>query len=213
MSRRTRSSLEADRVDHVVIVTAPARSVAVIPVAELAARLVTRWTPSVGVFEVDVPRRPAATPFGRPTQLARLDRRGRRSRWPPSMVGVARWLFDHGVAYAKERVQFDKPIGSFQARPVQARRHRRSTWSGPRRAVDYAAMAVDADDPTGTEPPRGQGGRRDGRDARRRRTASRSTAGSATRGSTTCTSTCGGRSPPSAGRPAWHHDRLADLLI
>lgn len=30
------------------------------------------------------------------------------------LIGVARWLLDSAVAYAKERVQFDRPIGSFQ---------------------------------------------------------------------------------------------------
>ena len=63
------------------------------------------------------------------------------------MVGTARRLFDMALAYAKERVQFDVPIGSFQAiqhklADVLARRS-----SGRRSAVYYAAMAIDADDP------------------------------------------------------------------
>ena len=61
------------------------------------------------------------------------------------MVGTARRLFDMTLAYAKERVQFDVPIGSFQA--VQHKLADMSldverAWS----AVYYAAMAMDAGD-------------------------------------------------------------------
>ncbi len=62
------------------------------------------------------------------------------------MVGTARRLFDMTLAYAKERVQFDVPIGSFQA--IQHKLADMSldverAWS----AVYFAAMAVDAGDP------------------------------------------------------------------
>ncbi|MBK5288329.1 MAG: hypothetical protein JJE46_07670 [Acidimicrobiia bacterium] len=65
------------------------------------------------------------------------------------MVGTARRLFDMTLAYAKERIQFDVPIGSFQA--VQHKLADMSldverAWS----AVYYAAMAVDAGDPDRT---------------------------------------------------------------
>ena len=61
------------------------------------------------------------------------------------MVGTARRLFDMTLAYAKERVQFDVPIGSFQA--IQHKLADMSldverAWS----AVYQAAMAIDADD-------------------------------------------------------------------
>jgi alkylation response protein AidB-like acyl-CoA dehydrogenase len=65
------------------------------------------------------------------------------------MVGVARWLLHASVEHAKERVQFGRPIGSFQA--VQhkladmALEVERATS-----AVYYAAMAFD-DDPRGDE--------------------------------------------------------------
>jgi alkylation response protein AidB-like acyl-CoA dehydrogenase len=62
------------------------------------------------------------------------------------MMGTARWLLQHTIDYAKERHQFDRPIGSFQA--IQ---HKiadmalvcEEAWS----AVYYAAMAIDAGDP------------------------------------------------------------------
>lgn len=62
------------------------------------------------------------------------------------MVGTARRLFDTTLAYAKARIQFDVPIGSFQA--VQHKLADMSldverAWS----AVYYAAMAADASDP------------------------------------------------------------------
>jgi len=61
------------------------------------------------------------------------------------LVGTARRSFDMTLAYAKERVQFDVPIGSFQA--IQ---HRLAECSlGVERAiaaVQHAALAVDADD-------------------------------------------------------------------
>jgi alkylation response protein AidB-like acyl-CoA dehydrogenase len=61
------------------------------------------------------------------------------------MTGTARRLFDMTLAYAKERVQFDVPIGSFQAIQHKladvALDLERATS-----AVYYAAMAIDAED-------------------------------------------------------------------
>jgi alkylation response protein AidB-like acyl-CoA dehydrogenase len=61
------------------------------------------------------------------------------------MTGTARRLFDMTLAYAKERVQFDVPIGSFQAIQHKladvALDLERATS-----AVYYAAMAIDAKD-------------------------------------------------------------------
>src|SRR5207244_12924460 len=62
------------------------------------------------------------------------------------MVGTARRIFDMTLSYAKERKQFDAPIGSFQA--IQ---HKLADMSlaleRATSAVQYAAMAIDADDP------------------------------------------------------------------
>ncbi len=61
------------------------------------------------------------------------------------MVGTARRLFDMTLAYAKERIQFDVPIGSFQAIQHKlaevALELERATS-----AVQYAAMTHDAGD-------------------------------------------------------------------
>ena len=61
------------------------------------------------------------------------------------MVGVARRIFDMALQYAKERYQFDVPIGSFQA--IQ---HKLADMSlaleRATAAVHYAAMTIDAAD-------------------------------------------------------------------
>jgi alkylation response protein AidB-like acyl-CoA dehydrogenase len=61
------------------------------------------------------------------------------------MVGTARRIFDMALGYAKEREQFDVPIGSFQA--IQ---HKLADMSlvleRATAAVHYAAMTVDAAD-------------------------------------------------------------------
>jgi len=61
------------------------------------------------------------------------------------MVGTARTLLQMSVEYAKERVQFDKPIGSFQA--IQHKLADMAlAWERAWSAVYYAAMAHDAAD-------------------------------------------------------------------
>ncbi len=58
------------------------------------------------------------------------------------LVGTARRLFDMALAYAKERVQFDRPIGSFQA--IQHKLAEMSlALERATAAVHYGAMTVD----------------------------------------------------------------------
>jgi len=61
------------------------------------------------------------------------------------MLGTTRWLLQHTIEYAKERVQFDRPIGSFQAmqhKIADMALAYEEAWS----AVCYAAMCIDVDD-------------------------------------------------------------------
>ena len=130
------------------------------------------------------------------------------------LVGVGRWMVDTAVAYAKERVQFDKPIGSFQA--VQhslvdaALAYERSAA-----AVAYAAMAVDAGHP----------------DRHRAVHVAKAEAGAAARGAAKdAMQVLGGvgytwehdlhlrlrrayADDAVCGTGSWHLDRLADLLF
>ena len=130
------------------------------------------------------------------------------------LVGTARWLLQTSIDYAKERVQFDAPIGSFQA--IQ---HKLANMSlAVERAVSatyYAAMAIDADDA----------------DRHRAAHVAKAAAG---RAATLCAKDGiqihGGigytwehdlhlyirrayASEHLLGTSAWHHDRLADLLL
>ena len=130
------------------------------------------------------------------------------------MVGTARRLFDMALAYAKERVQFDVPIGSFQA--IQ---HKLADMAldleRATSAVAYAAMTIDA------------------KDADRHRAAhvAKAAAGAAvTRAAKDGIQIHGGigytwehdlhlfirhayGSEAWLGTTDWHHDRLAELLF
>ncbi len=130
------------------------------------------------------------------------------------LVGTARRSFDMSLAYAKERIQFDVPIGSFQA--IQ---HKLADCSlGVERAiaaVHYAALAVDAGDD----------------DRFRAAHVAKAAAGNAaTRAAKDAQQVHGGigytwehdlhlftrhayGSEHWLGTTAWHHDRLAELLF
>ena len=202
-ARRRRSNpfvLEADRVDAIAVV-GPGPSVARRRHRRGRATGCASSRPSTSPaasFQLDTARRSTSTP--QPLDAGRARRRGataRTCRIAAEMVGTARRIFDMALAYAKERKQFDVPIGSFQA--IQ---HKLADMSlaleRATAAVQYAAMTVDADDArpharAATSPRPRPAKRR----AASSRTASRSTAASATRGSTTCTSTSGAPPPTS----------------
>jgi alkylation response protein AidB-like acyl-CoA dehydrogenase len=206
----------ADRVDHVAVVFADG-SVTVTEPGAVGIREVETLDGTRRVFELDVGAVPGTgwsptTPVG-PEVIEQVVRRATVAL-AAELVGVSRWLLDTSVAYARERVQFDRPIGSFQA--VQhklvdmALDHERAAA-----AVAYAAMAVDAGDP----------------DAARAAHVAKAAAGTAARhAARDGLQVHGGigytwehdlhlylrrayAADALMGSSAWHHDRLAELLF
>jgi alkylation response protein AidB-like acyl-CoA dehydrogenase len=139
--------IEADRVARVAVVLSGPR-LAVVDSSDLASRQVATLDRTRRVFEVTVPDAvlAGAAPVD-PAVVARMLERA----WvclSAELLGVTRWLFDSALAYAKVRVQFDRPIGSFQAiqhKLADMALARERAWA----AVYYAAMAVDAGDADG----------------------------------------------------------------
>lgn len=139
---------DADLADRIAIVL-PGPSVLVVDRDALAAapRPVGVLDGSRRLFEIDVPADPALLATAVPVDPAALDRVVQRATvvLAADLVGVARWLVTSSVAYAKERIQFDRPIGSFQGLQFKlvdmSLDHERAAA-----AVYYAAMAWDAED-------------------------------------------------------------------
>jgi hypothetical protein len=134
--------LEVDRVDRVAFVM-PGPIVAVFDASDVTARFVSTVDFSRRLFQVDLPEKVAAVPLD-PDALSRWRDRVHASL-AAEMVGTARRTFEMALAYAKERKQFDVPIGSFQA--IQ---HKLADMSlaleRATAAVHYAAMTIDGDD-------------------------------------------------------------------
>jgi hypothetical protein len=197
--------LEADRVDEIVVVDATgigrAESPECISVGTLdSTRRVFEVRAGIESIDVDVD---VDAWLERATVALAAD-----------MLGTARSLLERSIAYAKERVQFDVPIGSFQA--IQ---HKLADMSlaveRARSAVYYAAMAIDADDA----------------DRHRATHVAKAAAGrAATRAAKDGMQIHGGIgytwehdlhlfirrayvSEHLLGTTGWHHDRLADLLF
>ncbi|HMG25633.1 MAG TPA: acyl-CoA dehydrogenase family protein [Acidimicrobiia bacterium] len=201
---------EADRVDWVAVVSA---GPAVTLVQSPHTRSVATVDFSRRFFEVDAGSGSGPAQSIDPEAFESVLERGTIAL-AAEMVGTARRLFDMTLAYAKERVQFDVPIGSFQALQHKladmALDLERATS-----AVAYSAMAVDA------------------KDADRHRAAhvAKAAAGAAaTRAAKDGIQIHGGigytwehdlhlfirhayGSEAWMGTGAWHHDRLADLLF
>jgi alkylation response protein AidB-like acyl-CoA dehydrogenase len=134
--------LEADRVERIAFV-GPGPSIAIVDASTCAQEFVSQVDFSRRLFRVEAP----ATGF-EPIDRERLDAWRDRAYvcLAAETVGVARRIFDMALAYAKERYQFDVPIGSFQA--IQ---HKLADMSlaleRATAAVHYASMTVDAADP------------------------------------------------------------------
>lgn len=137
--------LDADLADHCAVVRASGAGVEVLvtpgPIAGSEIRTVDF---SRRVFRVDTASTDGAWCALEPAALqAWLDRV--IVAYAAESVGVARRCFEMALAYAKERIQFDVPIGSFQA--IQ---HKLADMSlaveRSTAAVHYAAMCVDAVD-------------------------------------------------------------------
>src|SRR4051812_47728113 len=136
--------LEADRVDYLAIVQ-PGPAVRIVPSDSLAdIRFVETLDKSRRIFDVDVANAGGELHPLSDDALQRVLDIATVSI-AAEMVGVARRIFDMAVAYAKERYQFDRPIGSFQA--IQ---HKLAddalALERAMAAVQYAAMTVDGDD-------------------------------------------------------------------
>jgi hypothetical protein len=133
---------EADRVDWVAVVTGEP---AIALVASPPVRPVPTIDPSRRLFEVDTSAIGAGGSIAVDADVVDALVERATVALAAEMVGTARRLFDMTLAYAKERVQFDAPIGSFQAIQHKlaelALELERATS-----AVQYAAMAIDADD-------------------------------------------------------------------
>lgn len=201
----------ADEVDRVVVVR-PGPALVVAEAAGLEPVRIETLDRSRSLFRLAVPAGAATVALDPAGLTGALERA--TVALAAEMVGVGRWLQETTVAYVSERVQFDRPVGSFQglqwklvdAALVQER---------AAAATYYAAMCVDADDP----------------DRRSAVHVAKAAAGRAARGwSRTGLQAHGGigytwehdlhlrlRRAYGAdhllGDADWHHDRLAELIF
>jgi alkylation response protein AidB-like acyl-CoA dehydrogenase len=133
--------LEADRVERVAIVT-DVGDLRIVDIGAVSPTFVPAIDFSRRLFEIG-PWTAQGAEASRPDLAAWRDRA--YACLAAEVVGTARRIFDMSLAYAKERVQFDVPIGSFQA--IQ---HKLADMSlaleRSTAAVHYAAMTVDAGD-------------------------------------------------------------------
>jgi len=207
---------EADRVDRIVVVDgAPgAPTIAVIEPGEAGLRNFEQMDLLRRQFEVSTTS--VAGNVGVAVDPAAFERGVQRCvvALSAELIGVARWCLDTAVAYSKERVQFGRPIGSFQGLQwmmVDAALDLERAAA----AVSYAAMCVDAGDP----------------DRHRAVHVAKAEAGLAARHTArTGTQVLGGigytwehdmhlhlrrafAGDAMFGQSSWHHDRLAELIF
>jgi len=130
--------LDADRVDHIAVVTRDGLGgVGTVEPGSLRPVESIDWTRRLFELESGV------------QNGSRIDRQALLERaWvalAAEMLGTTRWLLQHTIEYAKEREQFGRPIGSFQAiqhKIADMALAYEEAWS----AVYYAALCVDAGD-------------------------------------------------------------------
>ena len=141
--------LEADRVERIAVVL-PGRTLTIVDANTLPTRFVATvdfsrrlFTPSLDDGDVNDAAVTDAVRLDESDYAAWRDRA--HACIAAEMVGVSRRIFEMSLQYAKERYQFDVPIGSFQA--IQ---HKLADMSlaleRATAAVQYAAMTVDAAD-------------------------------------------------------------------
>jgi alkylation response protein AidB-like acyl-CoA dehydrogenase len=134
--------LDADLVDTVAFVVEGPGGLAVgaAPSTSVEMREVKTLDPSRRVYEATVPEGIDFVPIGAEVFEDLMER-----AWvalAAETLGTARWLFDKTLEYAKQRHQFGRPIGSFQAlqhKLANMALARDRAWA----AVYYAAMTID----------------------------------------------------------------------
>jgi Acyl-CoA dehydrogenase, C-terminal domain len=135
--------IEADRTDKIAVV-GPGGTVAVVDTDAVRdrLRLISTIDFSRRTFVLDVADLDLDFTTVDPEAFAAWTDRANVSV-AAEMTGTARRIFDMALAYAKERMQFDRPIGSFQA--IQ---HKLADMSlalqRATAAVQYSAMTCDA---------------------------------------------------------------------
>ncbi len=137
----------AEEVDRVVFVL-PGPSVLVAPADHVVAHRIEAMDRVRGLFHLAVPLDRTGAAAITDGQLADAVQRATVAL-SAEMVGAGRWLQDTTVDYVKERVQFGRPVGSFQGlqwKLVDAALVQERATA----AVYYAAMCIDADDPDRT---------------------------------------------------------------
>jgi alkylation response protein AidB-like acyl-CoA dehydrogenase len=142
---------EGDRVDHVAVVHAGDAGPSVMVLSRPQVRPLPTVDTSRRLCELDLDAIDvgAATVDGphplSPAAVAAVMERAAVAV-AAELLGASRWMFEATLAYAKQREQFDRPIGSFQAIKHKlanmALTHERASS-----ALYYAAMAIDANDP------------------------------------------------------------------
>jgi hypothetical protein len=141
--------LEADRADVVAVVERRPSGAQVRVIERPAARFVATIDTSRRLYSIDAGGEGNSVPIDSvPIADDALDGVLARAyvALAAELMGTVRWLFDTTLAYAKTRVQFDRPIGSFQAvqhKLANMALVKEQAWS----AVYYAAMTIDAGDP------------------------------------------------------------------